>query len=63
MSILTSRTICCIVIGPASQHRDSEGDSRGVQHGQNIHRHGLCRARSQEPHGDDAWKETSIPAR
>lgn len=59
-AVLTSGTICLVVAGPASEHRDGPRDRGRLQHGQDIHCHGLRRARSQESYGDYAGQETSV---
>lgn len=48
--------------GSTSQHRDRTRDRRRQQHGQNIHRDGLRRARSEESDGDDAAQEAALHA-
>lgn len=51
------------VAGPAPQHRDGARDRGGLQHGQDLHRHGLRGARPQGAHGDHASEEAGVPAR
>lgn len=62
-SVLTSRTTTLLVAGPAPEHRDRARDRRRLKHGQDIHRHGLRRARSEEPDGYYEGEKAGVSSR